>query len=139
MKDVRVYECKDGRTRAYIKGTKKVVSYPRLILEEKLGRKLQHNEQVHHIDENPLNNNPDNLKIKMLGEHQREHNPRKYFDKRMTCSWCGKEFIWTAKQQSERVRNAGRKNRPYKNSNNVFCSKSCTGSFGRYVQLKNQH
>ena len=30
-------------------------------MEEKLGRKLLPNEQVHHIDENPLNNNLDNL------------------------------------------------------------------------------
>lgn len=135
MKDISVYKCKDGRMRAYIKGTKKVVSYPRLVLEEKLGRELQHNEQVHHIDEDPLNNNPDNLKVKMLGDHQREH-MTKYFDKVVNCSWCGKEFIWTAKQQSERASNANRKRRSYVMSNNVFCSASCSGKFGRAIQLE---
>ena len=44
MKDISVYTCKDGRTRAYIKETKKVVSYPRLIMEEKLGRELSPDE-----------------------------------------------------------------------------------------------
>ena len=68
MKDISVYTCKDGRTRAYIKETKKVVSYPRLLMEEKLGRELNPDEQIHHIDENPLNNDINNLEIMKIGQ-----------------------------------------------------------------------
>lgn len=136
MKDVTVYECKDGRLRAYIKGTKKVISYPRLLLEEKLGRELQHDEQVHHIDGNPLNNDIDNLEVKMLGEHQREHNPQKYFDKEMTCPVCGKKFIWTVEQQRKHYGNQNRRNKNNELRGFPFCSKHCVGTYGRNIQLK---
>ena len=33
----------------------------RLIVEEREGRRLSSNEVVHHVDRNPLNNDPDNL------------------------------------------------------------------------------
>lgn len=35
----------------------------RLVAEQKLGRRLRPSEQVHHLDENLLNNHPDNLKV----------------------------------------------------------------------------
>lgn len=130
MKDVSVYTCKDGRTRAYIKETKKVVSYPRLLMEEKLGRKLNPDEQIHHIDENPLNNDINNLEIMKIGEHQRKHAPLKYFDKLTTCVWCGKEMIWTAKQQRDHHGNCPSIDKP-------FCSKSCIGKYGKYIQNLN--
>ena len=126
VKDVNVYTNLDGRTRAYIKETKKVVSYPRLLLEEKIGRPLEKNEQVHHIDGDPLNNDVSNLEIKRLGEHQRDHNV-KYFDKEVECAWCGKKFIWKAIQQ--------RTHRGNCKDSKPFCSKSCCGSYGRYKQL----
>lgn len=134
MRDVNVYKCKDGRMRAYIKGTRKVISYPRLLLEEKLGRELHHDEQVHHIDENPLNNSLDNLKVKMLREHQREH-MTKYFDKEMECYLCGKTFIWTAEQQRKHYGNYGRKSRNVELRGHPFCSKKCVGIYGQRVQM----
>lgn len=130
MDDVNVYECKDGRIRAYIKHSKKVVSYPRLLVEEKLGRKLKPREQVHHIDGDPLNNDPDNLTVIPLGEHQAHHNKPKYFDKMAKCAWCGKEFMWTATQQRNH-----RGNKP--TLENPVCSKSCAGHYGQYIQSKN--
>lgn len=42
----------------------------RLICEERLGRPLEHNEVIHHIDFNKKNNNPDNL---ALFESQKAH------------------------------------------------------------------
>lgn len=130
MKDINVYKCKDGRTRAYIKETKKVISYPRLLLEEKIGRELYKNEQVHHIDGNPLNNNIDNLEVSLLGEHQRYHSPSKYFDIVAVCAWCGKEFTWTAVQQRRHYGNRNRRREVGK----PFCSKSCSGTYGTYIQ-----
>ena len=135
MKDVNIYTCKDGRMRAYIKGTKKVISYPRLLLEEKLGRELQHREQVHHIDGDPLNNSLDNLELKMLGEHQREHTT-KYFDKEMTCYLCGKRFVWTVEQQRRHYGNYAKSDRNSELIGHPFCSKHCVGVYGRNIQLE---
>ena len=129
MKDVTIYTWKDGRTRAYVKGSKKVVSYPRLLIEEKLGRSLSPEEQVHHIDGDPLNNDIDNLTVIPLGEHQRQHNPVKYFDTTVKCAWCGKEFLWTALQQRSHYGNHNKHG-----SSEPFCSKSCCGQYGTYIQ-----
>ena len=130
---MQVYLCKDGRTRMYDPDTKKVTSYPRYLMEQKLGRSLRHNEDVHHLDNNPLNNDLSNLEVRLRGEHQREHST-KYHDKTMTCSYCGKEFIWTAHQQKLRAANAKRPGRH--ESGLVFCSRKCSGSYGRELQLK---
>lgn len=45
----------------------------RLLMEEFLGRKLSKNEHVHHIDENPLNNEIDNLQLMTKAEHISHH------------------------------------------------------------------
>ena len=136
MSGVTVYECKDGRTRVYIKDTKKVISYPKYLMEQSLGRELLPNEQVHHKDENPLNNDLGNLEVKMLGEHQREHNPVKYHDKLATCGWCGKQFLWTAKQQRNFNGNRHRKNRNTRLPDSPFCSRKCSGEYGKYIQMQ---
>ena len=131
MENISVYQCKDGRTRVYLKDTKKVISYPKYLMEQSLGRKLRPEEQVHHKDEHPLNNNLDNLEVVKLGEHQRHHST-KYVDRIAKCAWCGKEFLWTAKQQK---RFYGSKKRRLPDSDSPFCSKSCSGSKGRSIQM----
>lgn len=42
-------------------------------MEQKLGRKLRRDEVVHHIDEDPTNNDIDNLCIMSLSDHSRSH------------------------------------------------------------------
>ena len=133
MSDNRIYECKDGRVRIYLKDIKKVMSYPKYLMEQILGRQLTEYEQVHHKDENPLNNDLSNLEVKTIGEHQRYHST-KYYDTTQICPWCGKEFKWTAKQQRNFYSNMKRENRTYA-FDAPFCSRSCAGSFGRYIQL----
>lgn len=122
-----IYECKGGRVRIYIKETQKVMSYPKYLMEQKLGRPLLPNEDVHHKDENPLNNDLDNLEIKIHGEHQREHST-KYYDTTAICAWCGKEFLWTGKDQRKFFNEHSRPDKNYINDR-PFCSKSCRGSF----------
>jgi hypothetical protein len=48
----------------------------RLVAEVKLGRRLRANEEVHHRDENPANNDPDNLRIVTRAQHRAEHRAR---------------------------------------------------------------
>lgn len=108
-------------------GNYKTVSYPRYLMEQKLGHPLKPEEDVHHIDGNMENNNIDNLKIVLRGEHQRQHNPPIYKDGDFVCGWCGKVFHLTGEQQRNRRRNK---------LHIYFCSKHCVGSYGRAEQLK---
>lgn len=128
---MKVYKCKDGRTRVYDPETKKVRSYPRYLMGQYLGRPLLPEEDVHHIDENPLNNDISNLEVIMHGEHQRRHS-QKYFDKEMTCPICGKEFVWTSQQQQKHAGNVKRQSR--RDTGLVFCSKRCSGTYGQRIQ-----
>lgn len=134
MSNINVYKCKDGRYRVYLKDTKQVISYPKYLVEQSLGRKLNDDEQVHHKDEDPSNNDISNLEIRMLGEHQRQHS-KKYFDKIITCKWCGIPFLWTAKQQRNFHVNQKRKGL---SDENPFCSKKCVGQYGRFIQESNK-
>lgn len=136
MSEYTTYTCDDGRVRAYVKESNKVISYPRLIMEQQLNRPLLPEEQVHHKNKNPLDNETENLEIRILGEHQREHST-KYLDKLAICEWCSREFLWTAKQQRTFYSNRSRKNKKYTNDN-PFCSKSCASKHGRKIQLTNR-
>ena len=132
------YTCSDGRIRTviYDNGKTTTKSYPRIIVEDLLGRELKENEDIHHIDGNPLNNSIENLEIVEHGEHQKEHRI-KYHDKKVNCFYCGKEFIWTAHSQSIFYVNANRIENKGK-ERHVFCSKSCSGKYGRNIQLMNK-
>lgn len=46
----------------------------RLVMSRVLGRTLRADEHIHHIDENPVNNAPENLMIVTPEEHRRIHN-----------------------------------------------------------------
>lgn len=128
---IRVYACKDGRERVYIKETKKVMSYPKYLMEQNLGRPLLPNEEIHHKDGNPLNNDLLNLEVRIHGEHQASHSI-KYHDSTAVCGWCGKEFLWTAKKQRKFYGNR-RYDSTY--SKTPFCSRQCSGHYGRQKQL----
>lgn len=49
-----------------------------LVMEEKIGRHLRTGEVIHHVDENKLNNHPDNLVLfKNHSEHMAHHRQTK--------------------------------------------------------------
>jgi len=48
----------------------------RKIVETHIGRKLSSNEEIHHIDKNPRNNDVSNLLIVSHDEHEKIHNKR---------------------------------------------------------------
>lgn len=70
------------------------VFYHRHVASIKVGRWLTHEEIVHHIDENKLNNNPDNLLILSNTEHTRLHITGSIEDKRLvlSCPVCKLSF-----------------------------------------------
>ena len=110
----------------YKDGHKENISYPKLLMEEKLGRKLLPNEQVHHIDENPLNNNLDNLELTTLGEHQRMHSKNIEYEE--TCIWCGKKFIVNKKRH-----------RNHRKGKEYCCGRICSGKYGAYKRKLNEN
>lgn len=61
----------------------------RHIASIKIGRWLSTEEHVHHIDENKLNNAPDNLEVLTRSEHSKRHMGEL---PNATCKECGKEF-----------------------------------------------
>ena len=57
----------------YLKHDGRKIAEHRLVVEEREGRRLLPGEVVHHVDDNPLNNDPDNLVILSRAEHHRLH------------------------------------------------------------------
>lgn len=62
----------------------------RHIASIKYGRWLTTKEHVHHIDENKLNNHPDNLIVVSVSEHNKWHSAEKV---KIACKMCGINFI----------------------------------------------
>lgn len=98
MKCYGPYTRKDGRQIVILKtpGIKnnRTVSYPKYIVECYLGRYLDNDETVDHIDGNFLNNDIDNLRVVPRSEHVRSHQVHKVAQNRI-CPICGCEFVST--------------------------------------------
>jgi hypothetical protein len=58
---------------------KKYVYLHRAVMEKHLGRYLEPEEQVDHKDKDKTNNSPNNLRLRNLGEHQKEHSLTNHF------------------------------------------------------------
>ncbi len=139
--EYNVYQNKDGRTRVYIKSTQKIMSYPKFVMEQKLGRHLSADEEVHHIDEDFTNNDPNNLMVLTKEEHLAIHANElvKYHDKIMKCPVCGREFVWSARSQRWFYKSRGQKAKRNKTgitNNEPFCSRECAGRYSQKQQMR---
>lgn len=101
-------------------------SYPKYLMEVHLGRYLDKDETVHHIDGNPLNNDINNLVVINRAEHASNDVIRNK-DVTVTCQYCGKEFTIPGSHLHDR-------NRKDCNCSGYFCSRECTGKYGNAVQ-----
>lgn len=120
----------DKRLRVVYKvGNNKItVSYPKYLMEISLNRYLTEEETVHHIDENPLNNDLSNLIILNRTDHSKQDVKRRA-GKTLICQWCNKEFF----VEGLKLRQRERKDR----NSNSFCSRQCSGKYGRSIQNGN--
>lgn len=134
IKKMYVYNRKsDNRKIAILRmndGSLKTVSYPRLLVENDLMRKLDVDEDVHHKDEDVTNNDIDNLESIDHVTHVTNHANKKYYPLMATCQVCGKSFLWTAERQRNYYVDLRR------NKNRIItCSPSCSSRAGRMTQL----
>ncbi len=129
------YTRKDGRqhviVRYYNPYRKKTISYPKYLLEVFLDRYLEEDEVVHHKDEDPLNNNINNLEVMNRSLHTSMHQiDKKVQAEVVSCVYCDRIFILRARQVIDRRRNSK------KGKNGPFCSKKCSGLYGKDIQNK---
>ena len=127
-----VHMGKDGRYRLiYTRpdGTTSTVSYPKYLMEHYLGRKLLPTEDVHHIDENPMNNDVNNLVIIDHAAHVRSHTKYVYHHMYIQCDICHKIFLWTVDCQKRYIRDTLIGKRRF-----ITCSKSCASYIARKLQ-----
>ena len=107
------------------------MSYPRLLMENHLGRKLVNGEEVHHKDENFLNNNLDNLEIVDELQHKRAHGRARSNGQiakmiQLECPGCGEKFERRESWIKSSIRNYG--------TNQFFCSQGCRSSYNNTIR-----
>lgn len=122
------YKRKDGRMHIVLKNniSTKTISYPKYLMEIKLNRYLNSNETVDHIDRDFTNNSYDNLRVIDRSLHIKEDVKRNK-DIKVKCAFCGKEFIVKGSTINYR-------NRIDRYQSGYFCSKQCSGLYGKQVQ-----
>lgn len=103
-------------------GKRKIVYEHREIIERKLGRKLNNDEVVHHINEIKTDNREENLEVKSWSSHS-AHHARELTVLTLECAECKVQFNRDARQRKE--------NKGYTNS---FCSRRCSGIYNRRNQ-----
>lgn len=98
-------------------------------MEVSIGRYLADDEQIHHKDGDPQNNNLSNLEVVKSGEHQRLHRPKFVKEQEAVCVWCGISFVMT----KQHVRH--RRSKRAVGVKGPFCSRHCSGVYSQSSQL----
>lgn len=97
----------------------------RVIMENHLGRLLDTNEIVHHIDGNKKNNLIENLQLMTSSEHSSLHGNEKGITMvELKCPECNN--IFSKPKRQTHLQKGGK---------TTFCSRSCRAKFWRNVQL----
>lgn len=108
-----------------IGGTKNsITSYARYKMSVHLGRFLNPDEHVDHIDENRKNDSIDNLQILSSAENARKHviaSGKAAKFEEIQCPQCGETFEISVRNLKSRK----------KNNKNIYCSRSCNAKASR--------
>lgn len=93
----------------------------RVVMENSMGRILDINEVVHHINHNTHDNSIDNLQLMTRSEHSSHHAKKGRSFVSLSCPNCGMEFE--------------REKRNIKPNTTPKCSRKCNGEYSRKLQL----
>lgn len=130
--DVRVYgpyTRKDGRKHViliYPDSSRRTVSYPRWLVEQKLEHPVPDKYDVHHENEDHTDDSDSNLKLKLHTEHCADHSRYPTTKVSIICAYCKAHAL-----------KEGRAVRRKKASGRFFCSRVCVGKWTRENQIKN--
>lgn len=128
------YEREDGRQHVvlYDGETRKTISYPKYLMEVKIGRKLKDDEIVHHINGDFTDNSDDNLVVMKRSSHSRHHLKRYIWGvpQEFKCPICGEFFTIEDEDKLKRLH----KNKNSYGTAGPFCSRKCVGIYGADVQ-----
>ena len=120
------YLRKDNRKIVSLYGNKirKTISYPKALVEVHLNTRLREDDTVDHKDRNKQNDSIENLVVRRRKEHCKLD--AVYVEvKDMNCSWCSKKIKLSRGQHDTRSLNKA----------GPFCSRSCSGHYGKSIQL----
>jgi hypothetical protein len=126
MKIYGPYTRKDGRQHVIIYDNfkRKTVSYPKFLLEQKLGRSLLPDETCDHIDNDYTNNCLDNLQVLTRSDNSKKQMVFRPAEKSyFVCPECNKSFY--REMRYVRYNNISQKKA------GPFCSRSCAGKYGQ--------
>ena len=120
MKVYGPYKRKDGRSHVvlYDGKTRRTQSYPRFLMEQHLGRKLEEWEQVDHINDDFTDNRIENFQLLTLVENTRKSARPKVMMK-FNCPVCEKTFEIPKYKYTQ--------NQVKRGSAGPYCSKRCAG------------
>lgn len=106
-------------------GSHSSISYPKWLMEQFLGRKLEDWETVDHIDRDFTNDSLDNLRVINKKEHISD-DVKRVKKIKFNCVFCGMPGERSPKDWDNNIK---------KGKSGPFCSKSCVGKYKRLLQL----
>jgi hypothetical protein len=105
------------------KDKRRTISFPKALMEIKLEQHLNRYDTTDHIDRDKQNNDDQNLQVLERSQHAKIDALRVMVQE-VICGVCGKSFLPSVNQRNSSEDKAG-----------PFCSKRCTGVYGKHVQI----